>query len=97
MRHRSHARQLQNDQLGAYYPDGGRHPFRSVVQGTAASLEPGDSVESAEVTLGFRSAVVPGQPTVTVLYSLTDGDPFLQVDTVHANDGDKPVHVLLFD
>ena len=60
-------RQLQNDQLGAYYPDGGRHPFRSVVQGTAASLEPGDSVESAEVTLGFRSAVVPTREILAAL------------------------------
>jgi hypothetical protein len=68
-----------NDQLSAFFPGGGQFVFSAVDQEI-------DTAESAsEVSFRCRSGDATEQPTLDVIYRLTDGEPWLYVETVYTN------------
>lgn len=80
-----------NDQLSCYYPGARRLPLRSAVIGGSAD-QPGNVV-----TLTCASEPADGKPTLTVLYSLRDGDDFLTVRNIYKNTTDKPLEIAASD
>lgn len=84
-------RNVQNDQLAAYYPAGARYPMTSptrvrlILDGqTAAMMSPLPS-SGRTVTLEVDADQTEGKPHLTVRYVLTDGSPHLVVETIYRN------------
>lgn len=76
----------QSDQLSAYYPGGKAMAWRA--------KEPLPDVRSvAEVQARFQAETTAGQPQAELIYTLRDGEPFLLVETLLTNSGDKPLDV----
>jgi len=89
-------RTAPNDQLSAFYPDSLRHAYTSgqgiiyQVDGKEAQpLDPQQPVTGHAITVTCTSDPVVGRPDVAVRYTLSDGDPFVLIETVYKNSGDN--------
>jgi hypothetical protein len=82
-----------NDQLSAYYPGAGRYPFTSpdrlriLVDNRETTFREAARASGKSVVLQCDADPVDGKPRLTVRYSLTDGEPFLLVETIYSNPG----------
>ena len=96
-------RDHQSDQLSAYYPGTAPFAFRSgrVGSGQRETLPPPDvselEVRSNVVHFECSREAMPGQPHVTLMYSLADGQPYLMVESLLTNPHGKPIQVSLTD
>lgn len=102
-------RDRPNDQLGAFYPGGGRYYYRFVRVGAeggeAASSNAdfdGDVVRraaatGAKVTFQVVHKADKNEPQVDVTYSLSDGDDFLVATTKYSNPQPKRIGIVLED
>ena len=83
-------RSRSNDQLSAFYPEGGRFSFAVVA--TAP-----DTVEPNTAQLALRSEPTEGQPQVDLVYRLQDGDPALNIETTLSNPHEEAIEYELRD
>lgn len=77
-------REEQNDQLSAYYPDARQFEYRQV-----------EVLKSAgpTATIQFTSAGTADRAAAKLTYTLSDGEPWLRVETEYRNESDKPISV----
>jgi len=91
----------QNDQLSAFYPTAARSSFTSEksIRVAASGGQPespnGNAIQGKSVTWQCSSAK--GAPAVLLRYSLSDGDPYVTVETTYTNQTDKPISFELVD
>jgi hypothetical protein len=96
-------RDAPSDQLTAFYPGGGGLTFEfagAAAGKTAPRGAPGElgevrrgGVRGASVSLAFVARPDGHAPQVEVIYTLTDGDPFVEVATTYRDLDDAPVDV----
>ncbi|HEX7380448.1 MAG TPA: CehA/McbA family metallohydrolase, partial [Pirellulales bacterium] len=87
-------RDQQNDQLSAFYPGGKEMTWRSIDEAYKAA---GERIEAASVHFVCRAQAGPGKPEVELRYTLNDGDDWLVVETIYANQGDQPLELAVGD
>ena len=96
-------RHRQSDQLSAFYPGGVGHALSSPTAsarfgGTSAASSTGAvNFHGDAVTFQCSAAASEGKPAVTVRYTLTDGAPYVLVESVLTNPHDKSLEVKLGD
>jgi hypothetical protein len=90
-------RQDQNDQLSAYYPGGGRYSLampertRLIVDGRPAAELPQSIAKGSSVAIELEADAVADRPGFSVRYTLADDAPYLLVETIYRNQGNKPL------
>ena len=90
-------RDAQNDQLSAYYAGGGKYQFHSPKNVKVTIDSAGDLTLSSGKASGKKIAwecaaeTAKGKPAATLRYSLSDGEPFIVVETIFANPTDMAV------
>lgn len=104
-------RDLQNDQLSAFYPAGSQVSFcpPAGFEAEASSLVSGqgfagsgrtpirEPMKDKHVSIAFRSKPERGQPEVKLEYWLEDGESYITVDTIYTNSNDKAIEFELRD
>lgn len=70
----------QNDQLSAFYPDARQFEYREVEVVKA---------KGEQVAIRFTSPATPERPSATLIYTMADGEAWIQVVTVYHNETDK--------
>ncbi|HZL89748.1 MAG TPA: CehA/McbA family metallohydrolase [Pirellulaceae bacterium] len=96
-------RNAQNDQLSAYYPGASKYalhgPQRVIVRvdNREQNLRGLKSASGQRLTWECAAERVPGKPEFTVRYTLADGLPYVVVETIYANTGDKELTEELTD
>ncbi len=89
-----------NDQLSAFYPGSTRHVFhtpaniRVTVDGVEMIPDEEVQLQGKVISLSCAADSAGGLPQATVKYTLTDGSPFVQVETTYTNGTQQ---VLSFD
>lgn len=96
-------RDAQSDQLGAYWPGGPRAALRFAgVDARAPRVyETADPkslfIQAKSVTLKCMAEPKPGEPDVTVAYTLADGSPYVLVESTFHNGSTAPTSIDLID
>jgi hypothetical protein len=98
------ARDAPSDQLTAFYPGGGGWTFEfawASAGASAAALGPPRPLDAVRrgglaggaVSLAFVARPEGRAPEVTVVYTLGDGEPYVEVTTTFTNLDDRPIEV----
>ncbi len=92
-------RDRPSDQLSAYYPGGGKAPFHSdkiniVVDGKSMNRP---VASGKQITLELTGGDVVAGVLVQLKYTLSDGLPFIAIETIYHNHTDKAIEVELRD
>ena len=91
------SRARPNDQLSAYYPGASKYSLHGPqritarIDGREQNLRGLASASGQTVIWECAAERTAGQPEFTVRYTLSDGLPFLLVETIYANTSDQPV------
>ncbi|MDH3718856.1 MAG: hypothetical protein OES79_12115, partial [Planctomycetota bacterium] len=93
-------RKSQSDQLSAFYPGATRLAFDSPEQMTVTvdGMAIGkDQASGKSVVVAFRAIDASSRLPTTTTYSVTDGHPYVAIETTYENPGDEPVTAGLAD
>ncbi|MCA9200275.1 MAG: CehA/McbA family metallohydrolase, partial [Planctomycetales bacterium] len=85
-------RDIQSDQLSCFYPGAGALQWQFPPNARIAMAQ-----QAATVGLTLTSPASEGKPEVQLVYSLTDGQPFLQIATSFQNPHAEPIQVEMLD
>jgi hypothetical protein len=96
-------REPTNDQLGAYFPGGGRYVFsdpskvRCFADDSSAQAIPAGVLAGVQIRVEFQTTVSPRLLKVRNRYILADGDPFVRIETDYENESEEPLSEELVD